>query len=132
MAYSVRWDELEPTILRQTLDGLWSLDDMYQLMEASNALVQTQQQRIDLITEVGNRPHLPNDFLHSVRKIEQFVTIQPQVGMNVIVSTSNIYRVFYRVGSIIAPKAASIFRFADSVENARARIAEDREKPSRL
>lgn len=128
MAYSVCWDEVEPTILRQTLDGLWSIDDLYKLMEAANVLLQTQQQRVDVITEVGNRPHLPNDFLHSVRKIEQFATIQPQVRMNVIVSTSNIYRVFYRVGSIIAPKAASIFRFADSVERAHAMIAEDRKK----
>jgi hypothetical protein len=131
MAYTVSWDELEPTILRQTLDGLWSLDDLYRLMEEANQLIQIKQERIDIITEVGNRAHLPNDFLHSARKIENFVNIQPHVGINVIVSTSNIYRVFYRVGSIIAPKAATIFRFADTVEKARTTIADERRKPPR-
>ncbi len=112
--------------MRQILPENWTLNDLYTCMEQARGLIQQVSERVDIITEVGDRPHLPKNFLSAIARIDYYVQAEPNVGVNVLVSRSTLYRMIHRIGSTIHPQSSKVFRFASSVDEARSTIISER------
>ncbi len=129
MPIHINWDDEEKTILRHDFEGEWTWGDFFELMRSRNAYMSSVNHRVDVIANM--KPGImPIGFALSSAKTS-LRSVPPNHGIFVIVVNAvvdtmlDIFKQFDR-------EKAMILRAANSVEEAREIIRQERKKDSKV
>jgi hypothetical protein len=124
MPLSLQWDDEEHTILRQTVSGRWTQEEYQAMYEDMVVLYRSVPHDIDLIIDVSKNETNPLGMLYSMNSNER--KVEPNHHSVTLVGSNTIIRVVANVASKIAPNMSRGLYFADTLDEAYARIAKSR------
>jgi hypothetical protein len=124
MGIHVQYDATPPTLIVWTMTGRWTITDLQRALQTNDRLLDSAEQRVDFIVDVSQGGLIPRPFIGFLRKVET----QPHAleGMKVVVGADHYLRVFWEGIARYVPDYWQVC-FVDSVEEARAYLAAQRE-----
>jgi hypothetical protein len=126
MGIRLTWDNEQHTILVQTYEDPWSLEDYQRCAEETGQTITGQQHTVHVIIDNSRSKETPSNILSVVRYADSIVA--PNQGIVVIVRANSTFRALSNVSRKIAPRATRNTYFAASLEDARHLIAEKNER----
>lgn len=125
MPVHIGWDDPEQMVLRYDLSGRWTWEEFAACYKEGVALIQGRTDKINYIVnplDSISRNYVPTSaFIQSLNMSRGGP--QHQWGCTIIVSDSRFLRSIYDMGKRLYPRLTQHYQFADSLEEARARIA---------
>jgi hypothetical protein len=126
MGIQLTWDNEQHTILVQTYEDPWTLEDYQRCAEETGQTITGQQHTVHVIIDNSRSKETPSNILSVVRYADSIVA--PNQGIVVIVRPNSTFRAVSNVSRKIAPRATRNTYFAASLEDARHLIAEKNER----
>jgi hypothetical protein len=125
MSIQVSWDTEEKKAIRLDFAGQWTLQDFRVAVKEEFALAKSVTHQVDIISNLQNGAALPsNAFL----QFKNTMNVSPEnIGMVAIVGTSVFVKTMVSVFSKVYTKLGDQLLTADSLEEARLRLAEKRQ-----
>jgi hypothetical protein len=121
MGIHVHWDNPEKTILVETFEGNWTLDDYHRMIDAAAALLAQEDHPVHVICDGTQSKTLPSQMLSGVRYA---IKKMPQnQGIVVFVNANMFAKTIINIAKKLTPLLVNTIEYADSVEAARAIIA---------
>ncbi len=125
MAVRVEWDNKEKTVIRYSLEGQWTWDELLEAVATSNAMLDAAGHKIHFIHDASNSKGIPNGALSQLKR---FIGKEhPNTGHSVIVGGRGSAIMLARglLGMVDRVyKKDWAFMFADTLEEARAMLAQ--------
>jgi hypothetical protein len=126
----VEWGDRAETILRWTFGKQWTAEQLYAAVEHSNALVAARPDTVDVIAVMESILFVPSNL---VTMATNGLKARPDnIGLIVIVSTSNFWRRIYDKASGLKELAEGRVRFARAEEEAYAIIGMQKARLAQL
>ncbi len=125
MPVTVVWDNDEHTTICMAFDGHWTWDEVQEAVITSSQMIDTVDQVVDCIVDVSASIGVPSGALAHARNLVG--QRHARGGLNVIVGASPIISAMWQAFGYAFQRLTrdeEVFAFAESVEEARARIAE--------
>lgn len=93
MAIRVAWGSEDKTLLLNVYEGTWTLDEFYQAVRETNALLDSVNHKVNIILDVRHSGLFPRGFMSAVRMLQQ--NPHRNNGIMVLVGVNTFVRVFY-------------------------------------
>lgn len=127
MPVTVDWDNPNQTTLCYTFRGRWTWDDFHAIVDESETFWESVSHPVDIIVDVAETDLPPGDPLPHLQMLQEKYR-KPNVGHTVIIGVRGIFRVLADAFvSLFNQTAAGKFFFADSIEEARTILQDQRE-----
>ena len=123
MGIHLAWDDDAKTILCHTYDGNWTVDDLYNAIDQSAQWLQERDYPVDLIIDMRTSASPPPGVLSVYHYAEKKAPPNQRLVVMVQVGVMN---AFNRVIKMIAPTISEQRFQVETMEEARALIAEYR------
>ncbi|MEO8606269.1 MAG: hypothetical protein ABI690_00180 [Chloroflexota bacterium] len=126
MPVHIQWDNPEKSIIMARYEGRWTWEEFYQAAKDCEALAATVPHQINIIADMVDG-FLPQGapFGHAQKVASHN---GPQMGFIVVVSGSRFIQGLMNVSARVVPVWREKYRAANSVEEARRMIEEERRK----
>jgi hypothetical protein len=123
MPVVVEWDNRQKTIMRMTVAGRWTWDEMYRSHDAGERLLNGTQHPYDVIIDWSKSEDIPPAAITSAKSMLDVRS--PYIRATVFVGANRPLRSLWRIFCRIYTRFVSrnTFLFADTVEEARALLA---------
>lgn len=128
MPIQVSWDNPEKTIIRQTFDGKWDLDDYHHSLDEIEQLCRQVSYRVHLIGDLTLSTGMPPNLFTPMNRIIRLM--QHHWDMVIVIHANPFYRAILKVVEQISPLIAYRIRYVDSLEEAYTIIQKASEKNS--
>lgn len=116
----VEWGDRSETILKWKFGKQWTAEQFYAAVEHSNALIIAKPYNVDVIAELETILFVPSNL---VTMAQNGLKARPlNIGVVVIVSTSNFWKRIFDKASGVREAAGGIIKFARGVDEAYAII----------
>jgi hypothetical protein len=126
MGIKLLWDNQEKTVLCHIYAGKWTPDDFRGAVEESRQLLLSVGHPVDLIIEMSKSDPPPFGVLPAYQEADSLVPDNQRLV--VMVKPGTIMKALNRIIADIAPRASANRMIVDSLEEARALIAECQSK----
>jgi hypothetical protein len=130
MPVTAQWDNDDKTIIRFDVSGRWTWAEY----RAANAEIRKMVDGLSYIVHFivnplddQSRGYLPPGALQHIRSV--YGSVSPNVGMTAVIGASPYYHALYAIGRKIYPQIAVRYRFANSLEEARALLSQELQRP---
>jgi hypothetical protein len=128
MSVKVVWDDEQHTALRYDLEGRWTWDEFYAAFNEGKAMMEGSAHTVHFILNAMDnlsKGYVPPGALSHVASLNR--NAPPNAGITVAVGGNTLGKIFHGMIARIYPKIAKRYAFADSLEEARAMIAQRRQ-----
>lgn len=112
----VEWGDRAETILKWTFSKQWTAEQFHHAVEQSNTLVQLKPHTVDVIAELESILFVPSNLVTMAQ--HGLKTRPANIGLIVIVSTSNFWSRIYDKVSGVREAAGGAIHFARSLDEA--------------
>jgi hypothetical protein len=123
MPVIVEWDNHQKTIMRMTVAGRWTWDEMYQSHDAGQQLLNGTHHHYDVIIDWSKSEDIPPAAITSAKAMLD--VRNPYIRATVFVGTNRALRalwgIFCRIYRLFVSR--NTFLFADTMDEARALLA---------
>ena len=116
MAITVQWENLEKTIVCQTYNGVWPLEELPEAISKSADLINSVDHPVDVIIDLTDNGVETFSVLSSLRSIERKEPKNQRAV--VIIGATFTVNMLIRIGRTIAPSAGRYLQLAKSKEEA--------------
>lgn len=123
--YINKWDNADKTIVKQTVSGRISAEEMRQGMIQLGEMIDSVDHDVFMITIVDNWIWLPKEFGSIVRDYDAH--FRKNLVLEVIVGSSHTLRLAMNLASIVAPRSFKLSRVVKSEDEAYQLITEYRQ-----
>ena len=124
MGITVVWDDDAKSIIRWDFEDHWTWEEFYQGFDQSLEMAQSVTHRIDVIPETTHTEHMPPGALTQFRRV--FEKSPPHMQLTVVTGANTFGRAILNI--FIRLNRISTWRIANTLDEARAIIAQDREE----
>lgn len=124
------WYDSDHTIIRQIIEGEFTVDEVIKLRERNRLLFTSVSYPVYLLTIVKGTFHLPRDFMRALRTNQ--LQAEQNEGLHIIVGGGQLARSVYKIAKAVNPGMTLRFSFAGSVEEALTLIAEQKSKQTSI
>lgn len=125
MPTEVKWADPEKTILLETINGEWTLADVFTLMETASKMITEVSHKVDIIADLTNARFSDANLLHTLSRLQR---LQPSNTGRVVVVKANAYlKALTNVASQLAPKTIANIQFVNTIEEAYAILGKDKD-----
>ncbi len=132
MSVQVQWDNDDHTVLRYDVQGHWTWNEFYESFAQARTMLQTVSNTVDFIVnpaDFRSRGYIPSGMISRV--VQLYRSIPPNTGSTVIVGGGDFFRIINNVSRGFYPRIAARYHFTDTLDEARALLAQLREnKPT--
>jgi hypothetical protein len=131
MGVQAVWDNEQQTIIRYDLSGKWTWDEFFTAYETAKAMLNASPHVVHFIlnpTDAASRRHLPPGIVSRIGNTAR--TKLPNAGITVAIGSSNVVRSIISAAARLYPRISKQYQFADTLDEARAIIAEKLENPA--
>lgn len=130
MGIRVEWDNKDKTVIRYSLEGQWTWDDLLDAVATSNAMLDEAGHKIHFIHDASTSKGIPNGALSQLKR---FIGKEhPNTGRSVIVGAQGNAIMLARglLGMVDRVyKKDWAFMFANTLEEARAMLGQHEASP---
>ena len=123
MGIELYWDNDEQTVLLCEVDGRWTWDEMFKMLNAIKKITDNADREIGAIVDVRNGLNFPSGSLLSVDNFERAKQIlkmgEGGTGPIVVVGANSVVKTIYSTMSSLNQQAADKIHFADTTKQAR-------------
>jgi hypothetical protein len=116
MPITVAWGSPEKTILLESFEGSWGIEDFKRMVDEANALVRAQPHPVHVILDATHSATPPTALLTGMRYAID--SIPANQDLIVFVKVTRVMRMFIDIAQQIAPKLAGKLYFVDTVPEA--------------
>jgi hypothetical protein len=129
MGIRAMWDDEGQTTLRYVVEGRWTWDEFYAMMDESRRLMDSApNSRIDMIVDMTSGNFLPHNALSHFGRLPK--SRHPKAGILVLVGPNAFIRSLVNVIGRLSARSTTHLLVADTMEDARQKIAERRSTPA--
>ncbi|HEX2907700.1 MAG TPA: hypothetical protein VHO69_12605 [Phototrophicaceae bacterium] len=121
MPIHISWANDEKTILMETYEGRWTIEEYYQLIDDAAALLAETPHIVHIIGDATHSSIPPSQILMGIQYAIK--KLPPNQGLTIFVKLSRVMRMFVDVGRQISPKIAQTTYAVDNLEEAHDLIA---------
>ena len=112
----VEWGNPEKTILKEIIEGEWTLADIYGMLDAADKLISQVPHRVDIIADMSSARFSKSNLLSTLGRIER--RRPTNTGMIVAVKANTYLKAMAELARKVAPTALVNVQFADTLEQA--------------
>jgi hypothetical protein len=124
MPIQVTWGNPEKTILLETVEGEWTLADVYAMLKQANTMIASVPHTVDVIADLTNSQFTPNNLFSALNDAQRN---QPyNTGLIIAVKANRYLKAIADVAMKLWPETAQHYRFVDTVEQAYQLIEENK------
>jgi hypothetical protein len=126
MAVEAHWDNDEKTVIRYETYGRWTNSEFWTAYDQARAMLEAVDHKVYFILigmDAQSMNHIPNGFITHIGSI--FRNAHPRAGLVIVVRQSQglLGQIYERIIAKTLPQILSKFDFAESLEEARAKLA---------
>ena len=122
MPITYEWDNPEQTILLETFEGRWTLEEYHTLVDAAADMLNSVEGYVHVIADFSQSRSSPKNIMSGARYAEK--RLPRNQGVVVFVQPNVIFQAFIRVAQQLNFRAARHLLLADDLDEARQMIAE--------
>ena len=120
MTLTTEWANPEKTILLQTIDGEWTINDVVMVIEQGKQKVAEVPHTVDIIVNLTNARFSRPNLLSALGNAQR--SRGSNIGKIMVVQASSYLKSITNIASKVAPKVTSNIGFVETVEEAYAML----------
>jgi hypothetical protein len=128
MPVSIRWEDDDKTVMRYTIQGRWTWEELYPCFEEGIEMAKSVSHRFDVIIDFSQTSHLPGNAITHLRGIAERQV--GNMGVGIFVTSSRVLLAIFQVAVKVYPKIAHYFRMVATEAEAYALIEQARHNPA--
>ncbi len=117
MTLKAEWANPEKTIILQTLEGDWTLNDVFSLMENADQMISEVDHKVDLIADLTTTHFTKFNLLSTLGRVQRS-NQSPNMGRIAVVNANHYLKTLTHVAAKVTPRATDNIVFVDTVEEA--------------
>ncbi len=117
MSITIQWDNEDKTVLYQVIEGHWSWNDVYPILEQINSMMEEIDHKVTLIINMQNSSMIPKGTLLNIVKLR--VETHPNVNRVIMVGARNFVQLLYNTLSRLYGQRGYSFTMVATLEEAR-------------
>jgi hypothetical protein len=128
MGVKAVWDNEQHTIVRYDLSGRWTWDEFFIAYEDAKAMLNATPHAVHFIlnpTDAASRSHLPPGIVSHIGNIGR--ARLPNAGITVAIGSSNFVKSLVNTAARLYPRIRKTYQFVETLDDARALLAEHME-----
>ena len=122
MAIRTQWDNDKKTVLRQTIEDQWTLEDLHAAMQTRRSMLTSQKRTVHIISHIEGNLCMPKGFMGELKNLAG--SCPANAGVHVVVGGGAYVKGVYNTAKYLAPRLTENIRFASTLDEARVIIAE--------
>ncbi len=121
MSITVQWDNEDKTALYQVIEGRWSWDEIYPILEQINGMMEEIDHKVTLIIDVQKGSMVPKGALRHIGRLR--VETHPGVNRVIMVGARTLVQLLYDTISKLYGQQGYNFAMVSTLEEARTMAA---------
>ncbi len=123
MSLKAEWANPEKTVILQTLEGQWTLTDLFALMEAEEKMLLEVDHKVDFIADLTHARFSKDNLFPALGRIQRSSKL-PNSGRIAVLNANGYIRSLVNVVAKVAPQATTNIFFVNTMEEAYTRFKE--------
>jgi hypothetical protein len=125
MGVKAVWDNEQHTIVRYDLSGKWTWDEFFTAYEDAKVMLNATSHVVHFMlnpTDAASRSHLPSGIVSRIGNTAR--SRLPNAGITVAIGSSSFVKSLVNTAARLYPRIRKQYQFAETLDGARALLAE--------